>query len=187
MEANTDRHGGYNRNSIKLLSAVALLVSILAMIGTAFQAYFAWLTMDRSIEASVLQMRLSECGRIVGKAQVFSNRDAEWRVAVAARDGRVPQNLKLRDIPKVPTQEVLDALVAKRISSGGEFLETASSSAFVFARKEFEMIQEMWKRAFDLLDIGDGKNVEDKSNIFVLQMRNFTDACSLMAIRFDIK
>jgi hypothetical protein len=168
----------------KWVGITALAVSALAMFSTAFQSFISWKTMDRSIEANILQIRLTECGKLIGKAQVFSSRDAEFRVALSAKIGKIPSNLQVMNIPKEIPEIKLEEMRISRKSAAAEFLESTSASYFLFNPDEQKKIIDLWHSGINLLSKEILDELNQASNPYNSSIKNLINSCSMISARF---
>ncbi len=83
----TKRHQGQNFR-MPSAATIAVLVSCFAFVVSVSQATIAWYVMNRPLESTLLQQRIIQCSSTISLIQDFANRNAEFRILVAIRDGR---------------------------------------------------------------------------------------------------
>ncbi len=105
------------------------------MIGTVFQSYMSYRSLDRGIQANILQVRLVECSKILNSLQNFSSQDASYRLMLALRENRVPENIRLRSLANRPTDEAVEARKKERAEAGHKIAHDLTASLFLFDRQ----------------------------------------------------
>ena len=104
------------------LAFIAVIISSVALIISFSQAIIAWRVMNRSLESTLLQQRISQCSTVIGLIQDFSNRNAEYRVLRALQEGRTARGISGVDFTGSKDETVTSEMVlakAKESSTEG--------------------------------------------------------------------
>jgi hypothetical protein len=105
--------------SATVVSTCSLIISMIALGATVFQASLNWQVRNRSIESTIFQRQIETCTEVIDRIQVFSNLNAELRVLLAQNQHAVPANvsidktdrglmIKPEELPNLTKQKAVD-------------------------------------------------------------------------------